>query len=160
MASTCRISDLAAFLGGSWDVARELDDLAGSGAMRFVGTARWWPRGAAELGYEEHGVLERADGRDDAWRNLSYARLDGGRAEVRYADGRPFHELDLTRGRWRTLVSCGADRYAGLFVVGGPDQLVVRWTVRGPAKAYSSTTRYLRQRASDRADGSAVAVGR
>ena len=73
MASTCRISDLAAFLGGSWDVARELDDLAGSGAMRFVGTARWWPRGAAELGYEEHGVLERADGRDDAWRNLSYA---------------------------------------------------------------------------------------
>ncbi|HUZ21502.1 MAG TPA: DUF6314 family protein [Acidimicrobiales bacterium] len=145
LAATCTISDLAAFLGGSWDVERRLVDHAGGATLRFDGTARWRPRAAAELAYDERGVLARADGRDEAWRELRYARLDGGRAEVRYADGRPFHELDLSRGRWRTLVACGRDVYAGLFVVVAPDQLVVRWRVRGPAKAYSSTTCYRRR---------------
>ncbi len=56
------------------------------------------------------------------------------RAEVRFADGRAFHLLDLRDGHWSAEHVCGADLYRGRFRVEGADRWSVLWTVTGPRK--------------------------
>jgi hypothetical protein len=65
--------------------------------------------------------------------------------EVCFADGRPFHALDLDGGEACTMEHpCGEDRYTGEFSVRGPDAFDVRWRVSGPRKAQELTGRYVR----------------
>ena len=53
---------------------------------------------------------------------------------VEFEDGRPFHPLDLSGGACAVEHLCGEDRYAGEYVVLGPDALRVAWLVTGPRK--------------------------
>ena len=53
---------------------------------------------------------------------------------MRFADGRPFHELDLGDGLWSAGHCCGADVYRGRFRALGPDLWWARWIVTGPRK--------------------------
>ncbi|MCZ9342306.1 DUF6314 family protein, partial [Streptomyces sp. TRM76130] len=66
-------------------------------------------------------------------------------AEVRFADGRFFHDLDLTTGRHVTGHPCAADLYRGEFTVRDRDRWRTVWQVTGPAKNLLLTTEYARE---------------
>jgi hypothetical protein len=136
------LTDLARFLPGRWRVERALEDAA-IGSGRFRGSATFTPDGDG-LEWVETGrmTLGRYDG--PAQRTLRIVR-DGDGWAVRFADGRPFHRLDLRAGdRCAFEHPCGADRYAGELTVSGPDAFEIAWTVTGPAKAQRLTGRYVR----------------
>jgi hypothetical protein len=61
---------------------------------------------------------------------------------VAFADGRPFHPLDLDGGPVEHR--CGEDRYAGSYRLRDADTLDVRWRVTGPAKDLEIETTYRR----------------
>ena len=135
------MTDLAAFLPGRWRVERRLHDAAlGDGSFR--GTATFTPDGDA-LAWEEAGRMTfgRYDG--PARRALRIVP-DAGGWEVRFADGRPFHRLDLEGDRCRFAHACGEDRYAGVLAVRGPDAFEIAWDVSGPGKAQRLVARYVR----------------
>lgn len=67
-----------------------------------------------------------------------------GTADVRFADGRPFHDLDLTTGRHVADHPCSADLYRGEFTVRDADRWRTVWRVAGPAKDLLLTTDYAR----------------
>lgn len=130
------ITDLAAFLRGAWRVEREFHDAAeGRRLGSFRGVARLETLAASEeaLDYREDGTVQLGDHRGRAGRRLTYD-LRRGRAVVRFADGRWFHDLDLRAGVWTVTHPCGEDVYHGRFEVDGPDGWRHRWTVRGPRK--------------------------
>jgi hypothetical protein len=83
------------------------------------------------LSWEEHGRLRlgRYDG--PAGRRLRVVRTGDGWA-VEFADGRPFHPLDLTGAP--VLHVCGEDRYRGVYRLVAPGRLEVAWSVTGPSK--------------------------
>lgn len=141
------MTDLAAFLRGEWDVERTVEDEGAGRAGRFAGVAEFADAAAGPAGaiaWREAGRL-RLDGYDGpATRELALVPA-GGAWEVRFADGRPFHELDLASGRCAVAHDCGADRYEGEFRVEGPDELVVTWDVTGPGKAQRIESRYRRR---------------
>ena len=68
-----------------------------------------------------------------------------GAAEVRFADGRPFHDLDLTSGWYVTYHPCAADLYRGEFTARDADHWRTVWHVGGPAKDLVLTTDYVRE---------------
>jgi hypothetical protein len=135
------LTDLARFLPGRWRVERALEDGA-LGTGRFRGSATFTPDGDG-IEWVETGRMRlgRYDG--PARRTLRLVR-DGDGWEVRFADGRPFHRLDLGGGSDTFTHPCGADRYAGEFTVRGPDAFEIGWSVTGPAKAQRLTGRYVR----------------
>jgi hypothetical protein len=137
------VIDLTQFLCGTWRVDRALEDAA-LGSGRFRGSATFTPDGDG-LAWVESGrmTLGRYDG--PARRTLRLVRDDDG-WEVRFADGRPFHRLDLRdAARCAFDHPCGEDRYAGEFAVRGPDAFEIGWRVSGPAKAQRLTGRYERE---------------
>ena len=68
-----------------------------------------------------------------------------GGADVRFADGRPFHGLDLTTGHHVADHPCAADLYRGEFTVRDADHWRTVWRVGGPAKDLVLTTDYARE---------------
>ena len=137
------MTDLAHFLSGTWRVDRALEDAA-LGTGHFRGSATFTPDGDG-LAWVETGrmTLGRYDG--PARRALRLVR-DAQGWEVRFADGRPFHRLDV-RGDGHCAFDhpCGPDRYAGEFAVRGPDAFEIDWSVSGPAKDQRLTGRYERE---------------
>jgi hypothetical protein len=112
---------VAAELAGRWAIERRVRDLRAGMSGRFTGVATIAPDGR----WVEEGTLDFGPYRGPARREL---RIVGG--EVRFADGRPFHPLDLTGRPVEHL--CGDDRYTGRFHVRGPDAFDVAWEVTGP----------------------------
>ncbi|MFC6066429.1 DUF6314 family protein [Streptomyces ochraceiscleroticus] len=139
------VPDALAYLAGGWSVERELRD--GGHTGRFTGRAEFRV-GDADDGWlhEEEGVVEWGGVTRDAVRTLRMLPLPDGTAEVSFADGRPFHLLDLRRGRWTAVHQCAADRYEGTFTVLSPDEWHLRWAVSGPAKNQLLTSVYRRAR--------------
>ncbi len=89
------------------------------------------------LAYREEGCLELGGFETLAHQSYLYAfpaPHRAHRAEVRFADGRPFHVLDLRDGQWSAEHVCAADLYRGRFRAEGPDRWSVLWTVTGPRK--------------------------
>jgi hypothetical protein len=135
------VADVADYLLGAWDVERELED-AGLGPGRFTGRATF-ERAGDGLAWHESGRLRIGAYDGPARRELSVVPTPQG-WEVRFADGRPFHRLDLATGSCRIEHPCGEDRYTGEFAVRGPDAFEVAWRVSGPHKAQRLTGRYAR----------------
>jgi hypothetical protein len=136
------VTDLASYLPGTWRVDRALEDAA-LGAGRFHGSATFTRDGDGLAWVESgHMTLGRYDG--PARRTLRIVP-DGHGWAVEFADGRPFHRLELAHGDHCTFEHpCGADRYAGELAVRGPDAFEIGWEVSGPAKAQRLTGRYVR----------------
>ena len=128
-------------LRGRWRVERTLRD-AELGEGRFRGSAAIEPRGGV-LAWIEEGRLTLG-GYDGPARRELLLEPDGAAWQVRFADGRPFHALDLRDGACAVEHLCSADRYDGEFRLDGPDAFEVRWRVRGPAKAQELRARYER----------------
>ncbi|MGX1543651.1 DUF6314 family protein [Streptomyces adustus] len=139
------VPDVLAHLAGHWRVERTVGDLAGGEEGRFEGVTGFGP-------LDGGGLLHRETGRF-VWRGVSRPAertlrfLPGavpGTADVRFADGRPFHHLDLTSGRYVADHPCAADLYRGEFTVRDEDHWRTVWRVGGPAKDLVLTTDYVR----------------
>ncbi|MFG2131260.1 DUF6314 family protein [Streptomyces sp. NPDC048751] len=147
------VPDVLRYLAGSWRVTRSVRDLASGDAGRFEGTTVFsplddegGPGGSGGLRHQEHGTFVWQGVARPAERTLRF--LPGptrGTADVRFADGRPFHDLDLTSGRHVTDHPCAADLYRGEFTVRDADHWRSLWRVGGPAKNLVLTTDYARE---------------
>ena len=143
------ILDLKAFLQGVWDLTRTLEDRRAGQRGRFDGRAVFAPAGAG-LAYRERGVLRLGAFTGPAERVHRYRFPAPGRAparaparaEVAFEDGRPFHDLDLSQGRWSVVHRCRDDLYRGRFEVEGRDRWTAVWRVSGPRKDQVLCGRY------------------
>lgn len=134
-----RVPGLADF-AGDWLIRRRIDDRRGPGG-RFEGRAAFYPEREA-LRYREAGLLHLGAGpalravRGYLWREA------GGRILVEHANGAPFHAFDP--GRPQAVHLCPPDRYQGIYDFSGWPEWTAVWTVSGPAKDYTMTSRYRR----------------
>ncbi|WFB06068.1 DUF6314 family protein [Streptomyces sp. LX-29] len=140
------VSDVAAYLSGWWTVERAVVDLASGASGRFHGTAEFRPSddGSCVLHIEE-GELTWAGTTRRASRTLRLLPRPDGTAEVAFADGRPFHVLDLRGGHWAARHLCSADRYDGDFTAVSPDEWRLRWHAVGPSKNQRMESTYRRR---------------
>jgi hypothetical protein len=140
------VPEVLAFLAGSWRVDRSVRDLASGDEGRFDGTTVFGPLEGGALLHRESGVFVWHGVARPAERTLRFlpGPAGAGTAEVRFADGRPFHDLDLTTGHWVADHPCAADLYRGEFTVRDADHWRTVWRVRGPAKELVLTTDYAR----------------
>ncbi|MFF8907408.1 DUF6314 family protein [Streptomyces olivaceoviridis] len=140
------VPDVLAHLAGRWRVERAVRDLASGGEGRFTGTTVFTALDGGGLLHEESGTFTWQGVPRPAGRTLRFLPGPGpGRADVRFADGRPFHELDLTTGRYVADHPCAADFYRGEFTVRDADHWRTVWRVGGPAKDLVLTTDYARE---------------
>ncbi|MFI0150150.1 DUF6314 family protein [Streptomyces lydicus] len=143
------VADVAGYLAGRWSVERTVRDLRTGTHGSFRGTAGFRPDAAAEAGDEtllhvEEGRLTWDGTAYPASRTLRLRPRPDGTAEVDFADGRPFHDLDLSTGRWSAVHPCAADRYEGTFTAVTADEWHLEWRVTGPAKDQLLRTVYRR----------------
>ncbi|MBA2812503.1 hypothetical protein E0500_035560 [Streptomyces sp. KM273126] len=140
------VRDVLVYLAGSWRVRRSVRDLASGDEGEFTGTTGFGPLDGGGLLHRESGTFVWQGVARPAERTLRF--LPGtapGTADVRFADSRPFHDLDLTAGRWVTDHPCSADLYRGEFTAYDADRWRTVWRVRGPAKDLLLTTDYTRE---------------
>jgi hypothetical protein len=136
------VDGLIELLAGRWTVERRLDDRRSGRAGAFTGTADFAPDGEGLRG-TERGRIRFGGHEGPAARELSIAPAAGGWL-VAFADGRPFHALDLAGGACAVGHVCGDDRYEGEYRLGDRDTLEVRWRVTGAGKDLEITTTYRR----------------
>jgi hypothetical protein len=118
-------------------------DTAGSGAR--TGPAPGTHPAPNGLLHHESGTFTWHGTARPAERTLRYLPGDDpATARVRFADGRPFHDLDLRTGHHRADHPCALDLYRGEFEVFDADHWRTRWRVAGPAKDLILTTDYVR----------------
>jgi hypothetical protein len=129
------VDDLASFLRGSWRIDRDILDGGGMVVGRFTGVGTFEVDAAVPglLRYQEQGTLQLGTHGSPASRRLGY-HVAGGRAEVVFADGRPFHDLDLRAGSHDAEHVCGQDLYRGRFEVVSDHSWGHEWSVIGPRK--------------------------
>ncbi|MGW5102517.1 DUF6314 family protein [Streptomyces sp. NPDC004100] len=142
------VPDVLAHLAGRWRVTREVRDLASGDTGRFEGSTVFapLPDGEGGLLHEESGDFTWQGVTRPATRTLRF--LPGrvpGTADVRFADGRPFHDLDLRTGHHIAGHPCSADFYRGEFTVTDAGHWRSVWRVGGPAKDLVLTTDYVRE---------------
>ncbi|RLU81349.1 hypothetical protein CTZ27_32965 [Streptomyces griseocarneus] len=140
------VPDAVAYLTGQWTVHRTLHDADAGTTGAFRGTADFRPAddGGCVL-HVEDGELDWGGAVNRAGRTLRLLPAPDGTAEVTFADGRPFHDLDLRTGRWTVRHPCGRDRYDGTFTVVSPDEWHVHWRTTGPAKEHTQRSVYRRR---------------
>ncbi|MFD7709928.1 DUF6314 family protein [Streptomyces sp. NPDC059785] len=139
------VPDVLAYLAGDWRVARTVRDLASGDEGDFSGGTVFGPLEGGGLLHHESGTFSWRGAARPAERTLRYLPGDRpGTASVRFADGRPFHDLDLTTGHHVADHPCAADLYRGEFTVYDPGHWRTVWRVGGPAKDLLLTTEYTR----------------
>ncbi|MBE1595797.1 hypothetical protein H4687_001926 [Streptomyces stelliscabiei] len=122
-------------------------DLTSGAEGEFTGRTVFSPLNDGGLLHRETGTFVWQGAPRPAERTLRF--LPGpvpGTADVRFADGRPFHDLDLTSGHWQTDHPCVADLYRGEFEVHDEDHWRTIWRVGGPAKDHVLVTALTRDR--------------
>ncbi|MFE0255009.1 DUF6314 family protein [Streptomyces sp. NPDC059010] len=140
------VPDVLTYLAGSWRVERTVRDLASGAEGKFSGTTVFGPLDDGGLLHEESGTFVWQGVPRPAERTLRFLPGEAcGTADVLFADGRPFHDLDLTSGRYTADHPCSADLYRGEFTVLGEDHWRTGWRVRGPAKDLVLSTDYARE---------------
>ncbi len=146
------IVDTLGLLLGTWTLQRSIEDhrLGIRGwfegrAMLVDGT----PSENSDLGvrarYDEVGEIHFAAHTGRASRSLEYARLDNTAVMLYFADGRPFVDLDLRSGAWRSSHHCGDDHYAIATVVRSHNVVQEHWRASGPTMSYDAVTTLTRR---------------
>ncbi|MET9393956.1 DUF6314 family protein [Streptomyces sp. NPDC006624] len=139
------VPDALAYLAGRWRVSRTVRDLAGGAEGEFSGTTEFSALEGGGLLHHESGTFVWQGVARPAERTLRFLPGPDGTADVRFADGRPFHDLDLRSGRHVAGHPCAADLYRGEFTVLGAGRWRTVWRVRGPAKDLVLRTGYVRE---------------
>lgn len=139
------------FLRGDWDIERRIRDRrAGqdgvfSGRACFRATPDYQATDDGQvLEYSEDGELQFGGHSGPARRSLIYRGRADGVADVQFADGREFYQLDLRLGSWQADHPCRADRYHVTVTRLSPDSFTEIWQVAGPDKDYQLETTYRR----------------
>jgi hypothetical protein len=138
-----RITDLRGFLPGRWRIARIIEDRRLGLTGSFRGRGVFTPEGMV-LRYEEMGELRLGDHRGPAQQSYDFVFRDDGQAEVRFRDGRFFHDLDLSAGHAEVVHLCGADTYRGQFEAVNDRSWRSYWRVSGPRKDQLIASQYRR----------------
>lgn len=145
------VADLRAYLAGVWRLVRTLEDRRTGQKGRFEGRAVFREPEEGEGTVEAGGLAYREEGRlvlggfeTLAHRAYLYRFPLLHLAEVRFADGRAFHRLDLSGGVWDAEHGCGGDLYRGSFRALGPDGWTAVWEVAGPRKDQRLSGRFTR----------------
>jgi hypothetical protein len=142
------VADLLAYLAGGWQVERAVRDLATGAEGHFTGTTAFGPLENTGLLHHESGTFVWQGTPRPAERTLWFLPGErAGTADVRFSDGRPFHDLDLTSGRYVADHPCSEDLYRGEFTVLDAHHWRTVWRVAGPAKDLVLTTDYTRENA-------------
>jgi hypothetical protein len=136
MSTTVTGQALLGWLTGEWSVARDIND--GDGA--FHGVAAFTPQDDGTLRWHETGELTLDGATLPAYRTLT---IDAG-GQVRFDDGRPFHQLTLVGGTADAFHPCGPDAYDGRYEIVDDDTLDVTWRVVGPGRDDTIVSRYTR----------------
>ncbi len=133
----------SAYLPGVWEVHRHLHDRREEHHGSFRGEALFTPA-SGTLDYAEAGELHWPPYRGAASRRLRYDFPGPWILRVFFADGQPFHSVDLSDASGEAEHLCGADLYRGTYRFDGADRWSVRWHVSGPAKDLVLSTDYRR----------------
>ena len=138
---------------GRWQIDRRIDDRHAGQTGTLAGTATFAPGGDGGLIYDERGTLRLGTGTPlEATRRYLW-RFGAGGVEVRFADGAPFHAFVPAGRAAGTAHLCGADLYEVAYDFSGFPEWQAVWTVRGPRKDYTATTRHRRVSATLAPDG-------
>ena len=140
------VPDVLTYLAGRWSVERTVRDRSSGDGGRFEGGTVFRALDGGGLLHQESGTFVWQGVPRPAERTLRF--LPGsspGTADVRFADGRPFHGRDLTTGHHVAAHPCAADLYRGEFTVRDRDHWRTVWRVGGPAKDLVLTTDYARK---------------
>ncbi|WP_116082005.1 DUF6314 family protein [Tropicimonas sp. IMCC34011] len=126
---------------GRWSLDRSIEDRRAGQTGQFEGDAVF---GAAPDGliYREAGLLKLGQGPAMRAERRYVWREAGGGIAVAFEDGRPFHRFSDTSPEDVHL--CGSDRYEVAYDFSGWPRWTATWTVSGPAKDYTMTSRYMR----------------
>ncbi|KES06957.1 hypothetical protein BU52_12330 [Streptomyces toyocaensis] len=138
------VPDALTYLAGHWRAERTVRDLASGDEGRFAGTVVSGPLECGGLLHRESGAFTGRGVTRPAGRTLRFLPGPGGTADVRFADGRRFHDLDLTAGRHVADHPCSADLYRDESTVRDAGHWRTVRRVRGPAKDLELTTGYAR----------------
>jgi hypothetical protein len=133
------IANTLRFLLGDWSIERVIEDHHAASTLRFSGEAVVEPT-AAGARYLERGRVSSAAHSGPARRCLEFSERADASVRVDFQDGSPFLDLDLSDGRSSATHPCRADTYEMAFEVLGPNTLLERWRVTGPAKDYTAET--------------------
>lgn len=128
---------------GCWRIDRQIDDrLAGqAGALR--GEAVFSAQGDG-LRYDETGTLRLAGQPALEARQSYFWRQAACGIAVSFADGRPFHTIDLPGAHAAASHHCPPDTYLVRYDFSAWPEWSSIWTVTGPRKTYVMRTRYSR----------------
>lgn len=146
LAPVCTLLDPITYLAGAWRLRRDIVDERTGERGRFDGVAMFSAEAHGALCYREEGDLAWPTYRGPAGRSLRYVGDGPGRARVAFADGRPFHVLELRPAGFDAVHTCGEDRYVGRFTLLSGDQWSATWRVAGPAKSLVLASSYERLR--------------
>jgi Family of unknown function (DUF6314) len=136
-----KIVDTLNFLLGQWTLERFLTDHRSGINGRFEGSvtiAGALSGHGPRAHYDETGILRFGSHRGPAARRLELVRLESTVVMLHFADGKPFVDLDLRSGTWRSIHPCGEDHYETVTVVRSPDEVEEHWRVRGPTQDYDA----------------------
>jgi len=125
---------------GRWQMVRIIENIPEGVIGEFWGECRFEPDGEG-LTCRETGVLRFRGADYDAGRVSLWRFPEPGHIEVRYEDGRPFH--DFMADMPEAVHLCGDDRYRVSYDF-GENTWLSRWEVQGPTKDYAMVTRYRR----------------
>jgi hypothetical protein len=142
-----KVVDTFTFLLGEWTLERFLTDHRSGTDGRFEGSATATivqaPPGpnagdGTRARYDEAGTLSFGRHEGPAARSLELVRLPSTVVMLYFTGGKPFVDLDLRNGTWRSSHPCGEDHYEIVTVVRSPRELEEHWQVRGPTKDYDA----------------------
>ena len=136
-------TDPCRYLRGRWSLLRRIEDRRRGLDGTLLGDASFDPYGTG-LRYHETGRLRFGDYEGRCHQAYLYGFPGDGRVEVRFADGRFFHTLDLTGGVGEAEHLCAQDRYSTRVELTAEHRWTSRWRVLGPTKDLLLTTWYLR----------------
>ncbi len=139
----CPVPDLARFLTGTWRIDRRIGDCNTKTVGRLIGVARF-AEAPGGLDYDERGTLTLGAYEGTATRTYRFALPRPEIADIQFADGRPFHRLDLSSGWADVTHDCPPDDYRGRYQVRTQDQWTLSWLIQGPRKHLRIATRYSR----------------
>jgi Family of unknown function (DUF6314) len=140
-----KVVDTLNFLLGQWALERFFTDHRSGTDGRFEGSATVTPSSSglgAGVGprahYEEVGTVYFGRHEGPASRSLELVRRESGVVMLYFTDGKPFVDLDLRSGEWRSAHPCGEDHYEILTLVRSPSEIEEHWRVRGPTEDYDA----------------------
>ncbi len=101
--------------------------------------------GDGGLRQREHGTMSWPTHTGQATREyLLRHTTDPAVLEIHFPDGRFFHTLNLSTGRWTTVHGCAPDTYNVTYRAVSPSRLDYEWDVIGPDKNLLLTTSLFR----------------